>query len=807
MIIMPEKTEKQKPERYDPKEVEPRIQKFWEEQKIFAFDRNNNKTVFSIDTPPPYPSGDFHMGNVLNWSYIDFIARYRRMRGFNVLFPQGFDVHGLPTEVKVEQKYNVKSSELPRKEWIMMCEEWTNNNIIGIKKMMNTFGFSMDWLLEYRTSDSAYMKTVQQSFLDLRDRDLLYRGKHPINFCTSCGTAIADAEVEYAGRKTKLNFIKFNLAGEGNIVIATTRPEMLHACVGIAVNPEDGRYKNILGRKAIVPIFGQEVEIFASKDVDSSFGTGIVMICTFGDKQDVEWTMKHNLPIIDAIDRKGNLINAGKYSGLNVVEGRKRILEDLKKTGALLEQKDLEQNVGLCWRCKHVVEIINMEQWFVAVTRLKNKIISETKKAKWVPEYMAIRQTNWAESMSWDWVISRQKVYGTPIPVWYCKCGNIAFADAKELPVDPTEKERKCERCGSVMKGETDTMDTWMDSSMTIAYHAGWPDRFDKKLYPADVQPNGTDIIRTWDYYLMARHLALFGSSPYKTVVINGMVMGEDGRKMSKSLGNYVTAKEALEKSSADSLRFWAASGGSTGNDIPFSWKDVEHAQRFITKLWNIFNFFRTSAGAERVRKKSERTIIDRWIISRLCRTISAATKSLDEYQFNMALTEIENFVWHEVADNYLEMIKYRLYNENDKTRDAAIETFYDCLFASIKLLAPFMPFVTEEIYQKFFREKNISVHVSKWPEFDGSLVDEKAEEIGELAKQVISALRQYKSSRKLALNTELKKIIIDCGKETQEKLKQVEADIKGTMKVKDIGYGKADEIAVSEKIGMSVEQ
>lgn len=798
-------TEKQKPERYDPKEVEPRIQKFWEERKIFAFDRNSRKQVFSIDTPPPYPSGEFHMGNMLNWSYIDFIARYRRMHGFNVQFPQGFDVHGLPTEVKVEQKFNIKSSEVPRKEWIKMCEEWTNNNIVGIKQMMNRFGFSIDWSQEYKTSDASYMKTVQQSFLDLREKGLLYRGKHPINFCTRCETAIADAEVEYASRQTKLNFIKFNLAGEGNVIIATTRPEMLHACVGMAANPEDERYKNIIGRKAVVPIFGQEVEIFSSKDVDLSFGTGIVMICTFGDKQDVEWSMKHKLPIIDAIDRKGNIINAGKYSGLSIAEGRKRVLEDLKKIGVLFEQKDLEQNVGLCWRCKHVVEIINMEQWFVAVTKLRNKVIEETKKAKWIPEYMAIRQANWTESMTWDWVISRQKVYGTPIPVWYCKCGNIMFADAKELPVDTAEKEKRCEKCGSKATGEKDTMDTWMDSSVTIAYHAGWPDKFDKRLYPADVQPNGTDIIRTWDYYLMARHLALFGSSPYKTVVVNGMVMGEDGRKMSKSLGNYVTAREALEKSSADTLRFWAASGGSTGNDIPFSWKDIDHAQKFTTKLWNIFNFCRMNAGAGKVQKKNERTIIDKWITSRLCKTISAATKSMDEYQFNMALTEIENFVWHEIADNYLEMIKYRLYDKDDKTRHAAMKTLYDCLYVSIKLLTPFMPFVTEEIYQKFFKEKDVSIHISKWPEFDEKLIDEKAEEIGELAKQIISALRQYKSSRKLALNTELKKIIIDCDKEMQEKLKQVEPDIKGTMKVKEIGYGKADEISVSEKIRINV--
>ena len=791
--------EKEKPKRYDPKEAEPRIQKFWEEKELFKF-KESNKPVFSIDTPPPYPSGGFHIGNALNWCYIDFIARYKRMRGFDVFFPQGFDVHGLPTEVKVEQKYSKKSTEVSRKEWIKMCEEWTNKNIVEMKKMMRMFGFSIDWSLEYKTSDSAYMKTVQQSFLDLRKKDLLYMGKHPINFCTRCETAIADAEVEYTKRNTKLNYIKFELAAEGEIVIATTRPELLHACVGIAVNPEDERYKDIVGRRAIVPLFCQEVEIFTSKDVDASFGTGIVMICTFGDKQDVEWSIKHNLPVIDAIDKKGNLIDAGEFSGMSVVDGRKKIIEKLGNDGILLEQIDLEQNVGLCWRCKHVVEILNMKQWFVAVTKLKDRIIEETKKTKWVPEYMAIRQINWADSMSWDWVISRQKIYGTPIPVWYCECGNIVFANEDELPLDPTEKEKKCDKCGKKMEGEKDTMDTWMDSSITIAYHAGWPDRFDERLYPADVQPNGTDIIRTWDYYLMVRHLALFDEVPYKNIVVNGMVVGEDGRKMSKSLGNYVTAEEAIKKSSVDALRFWAASGGSTGNDIPFSWKNVEHAQKFITKLWNIFRFAEMHFGDNEL-KDYDYTGIDNWIIFKLHKTVNAVTTYMDNYQFSKALVEIENFVWHELADNYLEMIKFRLYDEKNETRNAALHTLYKCLFVSLKMLAPFMPFITEEIYQKFMKkyEGQISVHVLSWPEMicgtEETNLNMQVEKAGELAKQIISTLRQYKSSRQMPLNAEIEKIIIDCNDEDKKYIEMVGEDLRGVMKIKEIIFGKADEI------------
>ncbi len=796
-------------QRYDPKEAEPRIQKFWEQQGIFKFNPRSRKHVFSIDTPPPYPSGDFHIGNVLNWNYFDFAARYKRMRGFNVFFPQGWDVHGLPTEVKVEQKHKVKSSEIPREKWVGMCEEWTEENIKKIRDMMNKFGFSIDWSTEYKTSDQNYMKMVQLSFLDLRDKGLLYRGKHPINWCTRCETAIADAEVEYTERKTKLNFLKFKLAGEGEIVIATTRPEMLHACVAVAVHPEDERYKNIIGRRAIVPIFGQEVEIFASEDVDPAFGTGIVMICTFGDKQDVDWVFKHNLPIIDAIDEKGRIINAGKISGKSIGEARNEIIEELKN-GSLLEQKDMEQNVGICWRCKHPIEILNKEQWFIAVTKLNENVIAETKKVKWMPDHMKLRQINWAQSMDWDWVISRQKVYGTPLPVWYCKkCRNIVFAEPEKLPVDPTKDKplmKNCEKCGGEFFGETDTMDTWMDSSLTIAFHAGWPDKFNKKLYPTDLQPNGTDIIRTWDYYLMARHLALFGSYPYRTVLINGMVMGEDGRKMSKSLGNFVTAQDALEKSCADALRFWSALGGSTGTDIPFSWKEVNHGLKFITKLWNIAKFSSLHFENKKV-KKEKLSVIDKWILTKLQKLIENSSAALEEHQFNIVLTNIENFIWHEFADNYLEIVKYRLYGTEEK--EAVIYALYHCLLSSIKLLAPFMPFITEEIYQKLFRkkfhqkEKSISLHISEWPKPDSTLIDTEAEETGELAKQIISALRQYKSSRQMPLNAELKRIIIECDAEVQKRLESVAQDIKGTMKVGVIEFGKTLEFAKESEIAL----
>jgi valyl-tRNA synthetase len=792
------------PKRFEAKQIEQKLVKFWHDNKFFEFDRSDRKKpIFVIDTPPPYPSGEMHIGNVLNWCYIDFVARYKRMRGFNVLFPQGWDVHGLPTEVKVEQKHGIKCSQVSREEWIRLCEEWTNEHIDAMKEMMNRFGFSIDWSTEYKTSDPEYMRMIQLSFLKLPDKGLLYRGKHPINWCPRCETAIADAEVEYVKRKTLLNYIKFKLAGEGEIDIATTRPELLHGCVAIAVNPEDERYRELIGRYAIVPLFDREVEIFACEEVDPEFGTGIVMICTFGDKQDVDWVLKRGLPIIDTLTEDGKLKNAKEFDGLEVEEARKSILEKLKQEGYLLQQEEIEQNVGVCWRCKTPIEILNKEQWFVAVTQLKRNVIRETKNVKWIPEHYALRQINWAESMNWDWVISRQKVYGTPIPVWYCKsCGNIVFAEEKQLPVDPTRDSppiEKCEKCGEELVGESDTMDTWMDSSLTIAWHAGWPDNFDERLFPADLQPNGADIIRTWDYYLMVRHLALFGKAPYKAVMVNGLVLGEDGRKMSKSLGNFVTAKQALENSCADAVRYWAAIGGAVGSDVPFSWKEVNHGLKFITKIWNISRFAWLHLKNWEVKEPENFEVIDYWILSKLQSLVRDVTNDMENYRFNEALRKIEKFLWSEVADYYLEMIKYRLYSNEKK--DAALFTLYKILLNCLKLLSPFMPFVCEEIYQKLFREKegDDSIAISSWPEYEEKFVNKEAEELGELAKRIIATLRQWKTSRKLSLNTELEKIIISCNRETREKIEKIRGVIQGTIHIHDIEFGEAKEIELED--------
>ncbi|MGC8817325.1 MAG: valine--tRNA ligase [Candidatus Hadarchaeum sp.] len=787
------------PKDYDPLSVEPKWQKYWERLGIHRFRRDDYQSpTYVIDTPPPYPSGEFHMGTALNWTYFDIVARYKRMRGFNVLFPQGWDCHGLPTEVQVEKKYGIRKGDLPPDKFRELCVKLTTENIAHMKEEMNSFGFSIDWSTEYRTMDPSYYGKTQLSFVQLYKKGLIYRGEHPVNWCPRCETAIADAEVEYQEKMTTLYYIKFKMAdNKETLLIATTRPEYLPACVAVAVHPEDQRYREYVGKKLEVPPLGRSVEIIEDGEVDPNFGTGVVMICTFGDKTDVRWVKRYKLPVINLIDEKGRMTDsAGKYSGITIDEARRSIVEDLRAARLIEKMVDFPHTVGSCWRCKTPVEILNKPQWFMNVLSLNERAIEEAKKIRWIPEYMITRFIDWVKSMDWDWVISRQRIFATPIPAWYCtSCKQPIVADENQLPVNPAKDPppvKSCPNCGNPkFEPERDVLDTWMDSSITIAVHAGWPD-LNPRLFPADLQPNGTDIIRTWDYYLMVRHLALLDRAPYRAVLINGMVLGSDGRAMHKSLGNYVDSSTARDKYGADALRQWAAIGASTGADIPFSWKDVEFGYRFLRKFWNAIRFASPHLKPEifqRNKDEIKMRPVDRWLLSRLNRLIKNVTGWLEDFQFNRALSEIHNFVWHELCDMYIEEVKHRLYG-NDQTSEGAAFTLCHVMLTATKLLAPFVPHFAEEVYQTFFTsfEKQPSIHTTKWPEPDESAIDESAERLGEIVNSVVSALRQFKSTRKMPLNTELPELIIYTPvPELAKNLEIIADDIAGTMQVREI--------------------
>jgi len=659
------------PKELDPVEIEKKWQKKWEEMGIYRFDwEDKSRTIFSIDTPPPYPSGEFHMGNVLNWTYFDMVARYRRMRGYNVYFPQGWDCHGLGIEVQAEIENNIRKREIPPDKFRKLCEKLVEKYITMMKEGVIRLGCSVDWTTEYRTMDPNYWRRTQLSFIILYNKGFIYQGTHPVNWCPRCETAIADAEVDYEEREGTLHYVKFPLENSHDyLLIATTRPEFIPACVAVAVNPTDERFKNYIGQKIVVPIVNRTVEIIPDENVDPSFGTGVVMICTYGDKEDVKTVIKHKLPVITILTDNGKINeNGAKYEGLAISEAKETIVKDLEATGLLQKTEKIQQEIGVCDRCETPVEILERKQWFMKTRILTDKVEKTANEIAWYPDYMKTRLVDWARSLDWDWVISRQRVFGTPIPIWYCKnCGEIVLAKEGWVPIDPKlEKPRidKCSRCGGKdFIAEQDVFDTWMDSSISCAVHAGWPDREDwRRLFPADLHPSGIDIIRTWAYYLMVRHLALFDEKPYKSCLINGMVLGSDGRKMSKSLKNYVAAPEVVDKYGTDAARQWAAGGGATGSDVPFRLPDVEYGRRFLTKLWNAARFVSTQLKDYDAGGKCELQLLDKWILSKAEKLTQKVTDALEKCQFNIAIEEIRNFTWHIFCDKYIEAVKDRLY-------------------------------------------------------------------------------------------------------------------------------------------------
>ncbi len=742
----------QLPKNYDIEEVERRWQNTWRDEENY-FDPDSAKPRFIIDTPPPYPTGNFHIGNALNWFYIDFVARYKRMRGFNVMFPQGWDCHGLPTEVKVEETYGITKNDVPRDKFREMCRDLTLSNIEKMRATMRRLGFSTDWSHEYVTMLPDYYKKTQASFLKMLKAGDIYQSEHPVNFCTRCETAIAFAEVNYAARTTTLNYFDFD-----GIEIATTRPELLAACVAVAVHPDDERYRGLKGKTLLVPIFGHHVPIIEDIAVDPTFGSGAVMICTFGDKTDVYWWKQHDLDLRKAIDRRGVMTAvAGPYAGMSSEACRQAILRDMSEAGILARREDLEQRVGTCWRCKTPIEILSERQWFVRVHR--DDILKAARSITWLPDHMLVRLENWAESMEWDWCISRQRIFATPIPVWFCDaCGEMILPAEEDLPIDPTTDmpNAPCPRCGGTrFVGEKDVLDTWMDSSISVLHVTGWDGSGRPPFFPAQLRPQGHDIIRTWAFYTILRSVALIGSHPWDQILINGMVLGDDGFKMSKSRNNIISPEEVIGKYGADALRQWGAGGAAIGSDIMFNWNDVVAASRFQTKLWNIFRFIMGHLEQEADTAAPVTEVIDRWLLVRLSDTVAEATAAMEGYQFDRALRAIREFAWNTLADDYIEIAKGRLYAK-EGGRASAASALRMTMDVLCRLLAPIIPHFAEECYHAL---NGRSVHREAWPDF--AYADNEARRHGDLLVKTVAELRRYKHDRGMALNAPLGHVTI----------------------------------------------
>jgi valyl-tRNA synthetase len=769
-------------ERYE-RAIEEKWQKWWADNNTYGFDEKDEvRPVYSLDTPPPFTSGDLHMGHVLSYSYFDFVARYKRMRGFNVYYPQGWDTQGFPTEVKVEKKFG----RLPPVQFREKCIEWTREFIARMKMQMNQMGFSPDWRYEYRTMEPDYHRKVQFSLLKMYDDKLVYRSKYPVYWCPKCVSAIAKAELDDEEKDGTMHHINFTGPDGENLIIATTRPELMPACVAVLFHPNDERYKDLDG-KTIKTALGREVPAIPDKEVDKEFGTGLLMVCTFGDKMDVVWMHRYKLPMIDSIDQHGRMSNSGEFDGLKVEEAKKKVVEKLKAEGRLVKSVPLRQTVKVHDRCKTPVELIPSLQWFADIRTTAKHIKAFAEKIKWVPDFGISYLIDWVEGAEWDWVISRQRVFGTPLPFYYCeKCGATAGAERKELPFYPEKAVSKPCPCGGRMLPETSTCDVWVDSSITPLIIAGWPDdeKRTARLYPASLRPQGVEIVRTWAFYTIYRSgVALTGIPPFHTILLNGNVLAPDGKKMSKSTGNIISPSDLLRDYPADAIRQWAAMSGAMAKDRPFSYEDIKYAKSFLTKVWNAARLAEKSLEGYEARDVDPASLgtIDRWIMGRMDQVIEEYTRDMEAFEFHKAIRAMQNFFWHDVCDNYLEYVKHRVYGTDAKAKQDAQHCLHYVLRNSVLLLAPITPHMAEELHREVFKAKE-SIHRSAWPA--GGPVDEDAIAALEGFNRVVTELRQHKAKSKMAQNAELANVRLSLPEPLSPEL---ESELKLISKIKEI--------------------
>ena len=785
---------------FDLKGSESRWQDFWEEERIYHFDPGSDREVFSIDNPPRYASGPLHAGHAVHYTHIDFVARYKRMRGYNVMFPLCFDVNGMPIEVRVEKKYGIKMREYDRQKFVRLCEEFANANIDEMRHQFKIFGESMDPSVYYQTDARSYRRLTQISFIRLLKAGRIYKANHPVNWCPRCSTALAESEVEYQDNITQLNTILFSVKGEPGrkIEIATTRPELLCTCQLAAVHPDDKRHSDLIGKTLITPVFNREIPVVADKVVEMDYGSGVVMICTIGDKEDLRWVFKYDLTLIKGIDELGQMTEvAGKYVGMDLKEARASIIEDMREDGTLVKQEENPQNVGTCWRCHTHIEYLQVPQWFIKILDMKDEVLAAADEIDWYPDFMKVRLREWVNSLSWDWVISRQRYFATPIPVWECaECGHPVTPAEDDCYVDPTIDDppvEKCPECGGGLKGSREVFDTWMDSSITPLYNSFWlrDEKLFKKLYPMSLRPQSHDIIRTWAFYSIVRGLKLVGEKPWKEIMMGGFILAEDGTPMHASKWNTIDPLQYHDIYGADAIRYYAATC-TLGKDHPFRTKDVKRGLQIIRKLYNVEKLISLSfkdLSREEVKDifaevegdGSQLHPVDRWILHRYGEVVRESTGSADNYSFDKSVKAVVDFMWLEVADHYLELVKHRI-GTGDK---GAIYTLYTLGLGMAKLVAPFMPHIAEEVYQSHYRkyEGDLSIHISSWPV--GRPSDPDGYEKGLSAMEIVRSIRHYKSESKISLGARIGPVRLITS--SREMIEGSVEDIKGTVKAEEV--------------------
>jgi valyl-tRNA synthetase len=778
--------------KYESRKVENSLIADWRAHQVNNFNPDGSGDIFSIDTPPPTVSGFLHLGHVYSYSHTDFIARFRRMQGWRVFYPMGFDDNGLPTERFVEKIRGIKPMDISREAYIELCSQISEKAEEEYRNLWQRLGLSIDWRYSYSSIDENSRRIAQWSFLRLYQKNDAYYRQAPGIWCPECQASFAQADLNDVERESEYVVLKFFAEGK-TLPVATTRPELLAACVAIFVHPEDSRYAGWIGKQVQVPIYNFSVPVLVDQKADPTKGTGVVMCCTFGDAADISWWRAYNLNFIELISKDGNLLEpAGPIQGMTISLGRERIKEILAENNFIIDRQPTSQTIRVHERCDTPVEYRMLPQWFIRVLDHKDKLLDLGQQLNWYPSYMKARYMSWVENLNWDWCISRQRYFGVPIPVWFClDCGSIHTADVSDLPIDPIEAlpPGQCTSCGSRnFRPERDVMDTWATSSMSpqIAGQFFTNPSLYEQVFPYSLRPQAHDIIRTWVFYTIVKSYLHFGRLPWRDIAISGWgIAGEGMGKISKSRGGGpVPPLQMIEQYSADALRYWAASTGP-GKDAVINEEKIQSGQKLVNKLWNISRFASRFLDNEAMKLELDQILLspaDRWILARLQSVIQITTDLLMAYDYAAAKNEIEAFFWHDLADNYLEMCKQRLYDLEQETRCGAIFTLREVLFSVLQLFSPFLPFVADQIYLGLFSssKKDHSIHQSQWPQQQPVFMFREDEEFGSTLITIAGAVRRFKSENQLPLGTVINQLqLATVNKELIHQLNNAMADLK----------------------------
>jgi valyl-tRNA synthetase len=796
--------------KYDHLTSDAQAQQKWAKEETYACATDSKKEKFTIDTPPPTVSGTLHIGHVFSYTHTDIIARFKRMSGFNVFYPFGFDNNGLPTEKFVEKKHKVTGFGMGRSEFIDLCMKESEVAEKEFAGLWQKLGISADWNKTYSTISPLVRKISQKSFLELYQKDFIYRKEDPALYCTSCFTTVAQAELDDVEKPSHFCDIVFKTTDNKELIIATTRPELLPSCVAVFYHPDDARYQYLKGTKATVPIFNYEVPILEDATVSMDKGTGLVMCCTFGDKNDIYWYKTHKLNYRASIGRDGKWdASTGPLAGLRAHNARVKILEELEAAGLLKAKKPIKHNVNVHERCKKEIEYIVIKQWFLNILNHKKEFLTQADKINWYPSFMQARYKDWVENLQWDWCLSRQRFYGIPFPAWHCNsCKQILIADAKDLPIDPQESVYPggaCPQCSSTdITPDTDVMDTWNTSSLSpyicAALASGDEDTvFETNNLPMSMRPQAHDIIRTWAFYTIIKAWMHNKKLPWKEIVISGHVLSSDKDKISKSKGNNPTDPENLLKQyPADVIRFWTASG-TLGNDVAFSEPQLKIGFKLVTKLWNAFRFIREHIDQAPREQPQELGTINEWLLHQASEAFKKYNEYLNKHEFSLALNAVEDFFWRDFCDNYLEIIKDQLFKPNlysEETVAATRWTLYHVGLRLLQLFAPYLPHITESLYGSLYqaKEQAPSIHQTDYNAYQKNFVFVESVNTAALLMDIVGAVRKMKTEKELSLKTPLSSLTLhSADKEMIEKLAPHKQLLKGITHADTISYATGD--------------